>query len=149
MFHWISSYFTHSSQGLESGDSALLNQRTPSTAKPSSFSQFTAEERSAVIDVKPFLRADILYTALDPAANEAIRQHVFNQQESLPPWPNVPVKSLWGDQTAWTVIFSQRELERWLQQLRGDKSERWVRAYETNIVSGGNHFVSVFQLAEI
>lgn len=128
MFHWISSYFIHPSQGLESGNPALLNQTISSTVKPSSFSQFTAEERTAMIDIKPSLRGDILYSVLDPAVNEAIRQYVFSQHESqstLPPWPNVPVKSLWGNQTVW----------------KGDERRHWVRAYETNIVPGGNHFL--------
>lgn len=144
---WISSYFTHPAEGLASGDVALLNQDSPSDTKPSTMSQLTADEQVMILDFEPARRADITYYLLDPAVNEGILRNAFSQLagEPLPAWPNVPVKSFWGEETVWSVIFSQRKLENWIQQLhgRGKGGGRcWVRTYESHCIPGAHHFVS-------
>ncbi|GJJ06165.1 hypothetical protein Clacol_000354 [Clathrus columnatus] len=126
-----------------SGDPALLNQYSPSTIKLSCYSQFTEEELAAIIDNEPLRRTDILFFELDQQVNVDILRYAFLQHDDSPrpAWPNVPVKSLWGDETPWSVIFSLRELERWLDRIKEDNNGRWIRAYDSNCVQGGNHFL--------
>ncbi|GJJ10594.1 hypothetical protein Clacol_004821 [Clathrus columnatus] len=142
--HWISSYFDHPPEGIATGDPTLLNQTTPSTTKPSSYSQFTDEEREAIIDNKPSLRADIFFFRIDPQVNTDILRHAFTQQDDSPAppaWPNVPARSLWCSETAWSVIFSLRETERWVVRINEENKGRWVRPYDSICVEGGNHFL--------
>lgn len=140
---WISSYFTHPIEGLTSGDPVALNQNAPSTTKPSAMSGFTAEQHTAILDYKPPLRGDTAYYEIDPQVNEGILRNAFTQPDSPGAWPDVPVKLLWGDETAWSVIYSERKLGRLILQLLEENKGGWVRSYKSVCLPGGNHFVSI------
>lgn len=144
LFDWISSHFIHPSEAIASSNFELANHKTPDASRPSVYAQLTAEERATMLDLNPLTRADLPYSRLDQAVNEYILKRAFTQQDNqnLIAWPNVPVKSLYGDQTCPLFIFGQWELEKWRKIHEADAKEnrRWVRNLESTCIPGKNHF---------